>query len=154
MDSILIIPKEAFSVDELIANIKRGIVQPNAISWTAANGFANLTRSLIRLGADVKENSNYPLEMACKNGHTETVRRLLEGGARTSDSIKDEGYCLRMAAYNGYDEIVRMLIVAGANPMADNYCALKFALEQCNGATVEILLEAIFEKRNKLNKFD
>jgi len=141
------IPKDAFTKEQLLLCIKKGVVPYNAISWTAENGYTELTKSLIESGAKINENQNYPLELASRNGHTEIVKILIEAGAKTSDSENDEGYCLRMAAYNGDEAIVKMLLDAGANPMANNYYALHLAFNMNNMSIVEILLDAIYKKR-------
>ena len=145
--SIVIIPKDAFDEKDLLSNVSMGKVPHNAISWSAENGYAELTKLLIEFGAEVNENGNYPLELASKNGHTRIVKILLDAGAKTSDSGGDEGCCLRMASWRGYVGIVKMLLNAGANPMADNYFALRFALDKGHMEVVEILLDAIYKKR-------
>ena len=140
------ISPDLFSKVELTERIKKGEAPPNAISWAAENGYTTLVRDLISLRADVLENDNYPLELASKKGYTEIVKILLEAGVSTQDST-DEGYCLRLAAYNGYTEIASMLIQSGANPVADNYLALKLALEKGNMEIVELLLDVISIER-------
>ena len=144
-DIIVSIPKDAFTEDGLRSKIQKGKVPKNAISWSAENGYTELAKALIALGADVKENSNYPLELASRNGHTEIVRMLLEAGAKTKDS-SDEGYCLRMAAHKGYIQIVKMLLEAGADPTADQWMALRLALTEGHMSVAWILLKAIYEK--------
>lgn len=142
------ISQDTFTENKLIHSIQNGIVPHNAISWSAENGYAELTKSLISLGAKVNENRNYPLELASRNGHTEIVKILLEAGANTRDSINDEGYCLRQATYRGYTSIVKFLLEAGANPMANNYESLELALRMQHMDIVEILLDSIYQKRN------
>ena len=140
------ISPNSFTRKQLEKKIKNGEAPHNAISWAAENGYGDLVKSLISVGADISENENYALELASKNGHTEIVKILLEAGASTHDS-DDEGYCLRLAAYNGYTEIANMLIQAGANPTADNYYALMIALERRNIEIVELLLDVISIER-------
>lgn len=143
---VVSVPRDLFSPDYLKERLKSGEVPLNAISWASENGYVELVRKLVALNADVAENDNYPLELASKNGHTEIVRILLEAGASTQAS-DDEGYCLRMAACNGYTMIANYLIQAGANPKANNYFALKLALENNNMEIVELLLDVISIER-------
>ena len=149
---VVSIPKDAFTEKELIHNLQNGNVPHNALSWSAENGYTELTKSLITLGATVNENRNYPLELASRNGHTEIVKMLLEAGATTYDSESDEGYCLRQAAYRGYTTIVKLLLDAGANPTANHYEALKLSLSVQHVDVVEILLDFICQKRTTLQK--
>ena len=144
---VVYIPQDTFTENELIHLIQKGTVPHNAISWSAENGYTELTKSLIALGASVNENMNYPLELASRNGHTEIVKMLLEAGANTCDSGNDEGYCLRQAAYRGHTSIVKLLLEAGANPMANNYKSLELALLMKHMDVVEILLDSICQKR-------
>lgn len=144
---VVSIPQDTFTEKELIHSIQNGTVPHNAISWSAENGYAELTKSLISLGAPINENRNYPLELASRNGHTKIVKILLEAGANTRDSSPDEGYCLRLAAYRGHTSIVKLLLEAGANPMANNYKSLELALRMQHMDVVEILLDSICQKR-------
>ena len=147
-DFVVSISKDAFDNNELLSSIQNGKVTHNAISWASENGYIEIVEALINMGAIINENRNYPLELASRNGHTEIVKKLLVAGATTYDSETDEGYCLRMAAYNGYTDIVKLLLDSGANPTADNYFALKLALEKENMEVVETLLDSICKKRS------
>lgn len=151
-DIIVSIPKDAFTEDGLRSKIQKGKAPKNAISWSAENGYTELTKALITLGANITENHNYPLELASRNGHTEIVRMLLEAGASTKDSGDDEGYCLRMAAWGGHTEIVEMLLKAGADPTSDHYYAFQLALMKRRYEVAELLADAICEARKNRNR--
>ena len=103
------ISRNAFNTNEVLHDIQLGIIRPNAISWASENGYTEIAKPLIDLGADINENSNYPLELSCKNGHTEIVRMLIEAGAKPSTS-HDKDYCLRIAAFHGYTAIAKLLL--------------------------------------------
>ena len=144
------ISRNAFNTNEVLHDIQLGIIRPNAISWAAENGYTEIAKSLINLGANINENSNYPLELSCKNGHTEIVRMLIEAGAKPSTS-HDKDYCLRIAAFHGYTAIVKLLLDAGANPLANDYCALSLALNGGYMDIVELLINSICQIRASIN---
>jgi len=146
MAGVAAIQKDVFTEEELLFLIQNEKVPHNAISWAAENGYLELVKMLIDAGAEITENGNYPLELASRNGHTEIVKILLDAGATTKDS-EEEGYCLRLAADRGHIAIVNLLLNAGANPLADHYFALKRALNMQHMEVVEVLLDAILEKR-------
>jgi ankyrin repeat protein len=54
------------------------------------------------------------LQAAVEGGHADTVRRLLEAGARVDGDPASEEVPLGHAAWRGYPEIVRDLVAAGA----------------------------------------
>ena len=147
---VTIVSKDAFTKKGLLESIEKGLIPDNAISWAAENGHTELVELLVSKGADITENRNYPLELASRNGHTEIVKLLIDSGARTYDSELDEGYCLRLAANEGHVEIIKLLLDAGANPVADNYHALYLALTKRNNEIVELLLDAICQKRTSV----
>ena len=62
--------------------------------------------------------------MAAKNGHTETVKLLLDRGA---DIHAWNDYALRLAAENGHTETVKLLLDRGADIHAGNDYALRYA---------------------------
>ena len=137
---VTIVSKDAFTKKGLLESIKNGLAPDNAISWAAENGHTELVELLVSKGADIIENRNYPLELASRNGHTDIVKLLIDNGARTYDSELDEGYL----------EIIKLLLGVGANPAADNYHALYLALARRNNEIVELLLDAICQKRTSL----
>lgn len=147
---VTIVSKDAFTKKGLLESIENGLIPDNAISWAAENGHTELVELLVSKGADITENRNYPLELASRNGHTDIVKLLINSGARTYDSELDEGYCLRLAANEGHVGIIKLLLDAGANPVADNYHALYLALTKQNNEIVELLLDAICQKRTSV----
>ena len=145
---VVSIPKETFTYSDLMTYWEKFRMIPmHAVSWAAENNYPDLIRCYIKAGANLREDNNYPLELACRNGHTKIVKMLLKAGVRTTDGRTDEGYCLRMAAFNGHLEIVKELLKAGANPEAEDYYALHLALDKCHVEIADILLDAICEKR-------
>jgi len=62
------------------------------------------------------------LHLACKIGHTDMVKNLLENGARCNLQTHKKKSCpLHYAAQNAHSEVVRSLLDMGANPLiSDN----------------------------------
>lgn len=145
------VSRNVFNTNEVLHYIQLGIIKPNAISWAAENGYTEIAKSLIDLGADINENENYPLELSCRNGHTEIVRMLIEAGAKTNSNHHDKGYCLRMATSHGYTEIVKLLLDAGDDPTTDDYDALRLALMHGHKDIVELLIDSICQIRASIN---
>ncbi len=80
-------------------------------------------RSAIAAGTDVnaKRHGTTALESAAWDGQTETVRVLLENGAKVN---ADSGGALRGAAGNGHTETVRLLLENGAKDASSGGTAL------------------------------
>ena len=102
------------------------------------NNNIDLVKEYIKAGADVHCKDDWALRWACRHGHPEVVKLLLEAGA---DVHADE-YALRLASIGGHTEVVKLLHEAGADAHADDDYALRCA--SCNGHTevVKVLLEA------------
>lgn len=148
---VIVINRNLYTEQEMKDYLKRSVFPVNAISWAAENGYTDIVKSLIDLGANVSENHDYPIELASREGHTEIVKMLLDAGAK---GHINNGYCLRLASYSGHTKIAKMLLEAGADPCADDYFALKLALDRNKKDIVEMLIDAICKKRimNKKNK--
>ena len=62
----------------------------------------------------------FPIHDAARNGHTDTVKLLLERGA-TKDVKTSYGKTpIHLAAENGHTDTVKLLLSAGANPYITN----------------------------------
>ena len=99
-------------------------------------GRIDITRFMIKKGADVHAEDDYALRWASNNGHTDTVKLLLENGANIHASID---YALRWASNNGHTETVKLLLENGANIHANNDQALIWASENGHTDTVKLL---------------
>ncbi|MEM8735734.1 MAG: ankyrin repeat domain-containing protein, partial [Planctomycetota bacterium] len=63
--------------------------------------------------------SGFPLRNACKAGHLEIARRLLDSGAdpnKPEHGLAPWGASLFDATQNGHEKVVRLLLDCGANP--------------------------------------
>ena len=81
------------------------------------------------------------LHFACKAGHGEVVRALLEKGADTELRTSDDGDTpLCLAAVRGHDDIVRALLGAGARVSALTSSDLRtIATEEHVAVLIELL---------------
>lgn len=115
---------------------------------------SSLARTLVARGADVDARlthedgtiDRYPvLILAATDGHSETVRLLLDAGARI-DACDGAGFSALMAAsFNGRSTVVQMLVDGGADlELRDKagYTALMFAANAGQLECVRILVEA------------
>jgi ankyrin repeat protein len=78
------------------------------------------------------------LIQASNNGHTETVKLLLEHGA--NKHAKDD-YCIRLASHNGHTETVKLLLEHGANIHAQDDYSIRYASMCGHFKTVKLLIE-------------
>ena len=82
-------------------------------------------------------NKNEKLIDASNNGHTETVKVLLEHGA---DVHADDDWALRWASYNGHTETVKVLLEHGADVHARDDYSLRLASDNGHTETVKLFL--------------
>jgi uncharacterized protein len=86
----------------------------------AGSGHADMVAALVRLAADPNKpdsNGSTALYRASVHGSSDTVRLLMEAGARpdTESGRGDEGLPLCAAAAWGHEEVVRELLAGGAD---------------------------------------
>ena len=88
----------------------------------------------------------FPLYVACRHGHTEIARRLLEANANVHVERREGSSALHVAAANGYAECVALLLEANAQVAHWNYLGVGPLFAACTeGAhhgVVKLLLEA------------
>lgn len=78
---------------------------------------------LILQGADVNASGqfgNTPLTVAAQNGHTDTVKLLIDHGANVNAQNGLGETALLLAAANGHTDIAKLLIAAGADANIKN----------------------------------
>jgi ankyrin repeat protein len=114
-----------------------------ALMWAAAEGQADVVRTLVEAGADVRSRlpSGFtPFLFAVRQGHLDVVRDLLHAGVNVNEPIPVEGRRrgyggavpragttpLLLAVMNAHFELASALLDAGADPNADltGYTAL------------------------------
>ena len=74
----------------------------------SSNGHTETVKVLLEHGADVHADNDGGLRSASYNGHTETVKVLLEHGA---DVHARDDYSLRLASDNGHTETVKLFLI-------------------------------------------
>jgi ankyrin repeat protein len=73
-----------------------------------------------------------PLHFACKKGHLEIAKKLLEKGANPSNQKNDERTPLHDAAENGFTQLVALLLDFGADPFIANSIPLSARSPFCD----------------------
>jgi len=120
------------------------------IVQAAGKGKIPKLQVLLELGADIckdsqKRYNNTPLHEACKHGHEDCIRFLLENGAYHSSMLRDKSTPLHVASVLGNLTCVNILLNAGAAYDARDsvlYTPLHRALEKNHKACVRRLLSA------------
>ena len=82
------------------------------------------------------------LMWAARYGHTDAVRALLEGGAKTSLKNKSGWTALTDAAWHGHTEAVRALVEGGADAgyrSPDGMCPLRIAAQRGHAEAAAVL---------------
>jgi ankyrin repeat protein len=109
-------------------------------------GGARVVEALLRHGAspELAQGPLFvtPLQEAARTGNVETVRLLLEAGARPNAGGRGAAPALSMAAIYGHVEVVQLLLAAGADPRAlddKGLTALQHAQSFGHGQIVGIL---------------
>ncbi len=77
----------------------------------AKEGHIDITRFMIKNGANIHTRNDYTLIWASRNGHTDTVKFLLENGANIHAR---NDYALRWARENEHTDTVKFLLENGA----------------------------------------
>ena len=75
---------------------------------------------------------------ACRYGHVEVVKLLLEAGV---DPTSNNNKAIKYACGNGHVEVVKLLLKAGVNPSVSDDYPLRIACENGHLEVVKVLLE-------------
>ncbi len=59
---------------------------------------------------DIRSDNNCALRWACRNGHIEVVKFLIDKGLTLEDIRSEDNFALRCASKNGHLEVVKFLI--------------------------------------------
>lgn len=103
---------------EIVAGEPSQVVKDSELINAATYGDAAYVQELLDKGADVGASNNSPLQLAAANGHADTVKILLQKGAK-----RNEPEALIEAAKSGYYDVVRQLVGVDTDP-----CTLTQAL--------------------------
>lgn len=113
---------------DIIAGEPSQVVKDYELIDAATDGDTARVRELLTSGADPKADDNSPLQLAAANGHTDTVKILLQHGAdrRNSEALIE-------AAGAGYADVVGELVKDGVEASV-----LKKALQLASEGHVQI----------------
>lgn len=103
-----------------------------ALCTAAWEGHTETVRALLDAGADVHAWTDAPLWEAARKGHADTMRALLDAGA-------DQNVALVVAAQNGLVELVKELLGKGANVHTCRGLPLMMAAHNGHTETVRVL---------------
>jgi len=117
----------------------RGSTGMTALMWASRNGHADISRELVKQGANVKLDAQgiTSLIFAVESGHKECVQVLLEAGADPMDRTPDDDSSLLCACSFGFDDVAKILIESGASALE----ALVVSCVQGKDSTVRSLVE-------------
>lgn len=100
-----------------------------------------LAQILLDHGADPDDSTSSPLLFACRNGHEEMVKTLLDGGANVNFVDSNGENPLEAAARRNHLRIVQLLLDHGIYFRLYGIKALWFAAQNGFGEIVRVLLE-------------
>lgn len=91
-----------------------------ALSLAAQKGHTDVVRRLIQGGGEVNQPGWSAILYAAMEGHVDTVKLLLEKGANPDSRAPSQLTPLMIASRNGHIDVVRVLLAAKADPNAKN----------------------------------
>jgi ankyrin repeat protein len=120
-----------------------------ALHWATYQDDVELTKLLVRAGANVKAANRYgvtPLSLACTNGNAAIVEVLLRAGADFNAPLPGGETPLMTAARTGTLAVVKALIARGANVDSKDerrwQTALMWAAAEGHAPVVQALIDA------------
>jgi ankyrin repeat protein len=122
--------------------LKQNMYGDTAVGIAALSGHLSIVRRLVDAGANLGGRGWNPLHYAAFNGHTDTLRFLLERRAPIDAWAPNRQTALMLATKNGHLEVVRLLTEANANMEladADGNTALSLAVSAGNTVIADFL---------------
>src|SRR5262249_20713991 len=132
-----------------------------ALHWAVESDDPEMTRLLLRAGADAKRANRYgmtPIHLAAVNGNAAVIRDLLDAGADPNAVLPEGETVLMTAARTGSTPSLKLLLDRGANVDARERwygeSALMWAAAQNHGDVVSLLIarRAPVDSRSTLQK--
>lgn len=110
----------------------------------AYSGYNKLVKLLLSYDADpnIEGREGLPLYAACKNGHEEVIKTLLENGAQINKADRDGETAIFSAVEKDHKKIVKLLLDHGANclhPRNDGDTPMDIAIRNKNWDTVAMM---------------
>lgn len=93
---------------------KNNTTGSTALTWSCIHGHKDVVSLLLKNGADIHVNNDYPIHMASHHDKLEIVKLLLETGANVNNS-----QALYWASFHGNVDIVKLLLENGADVDVD-----------------------------------
>ena len=101
------------------------------------NGHSEVLKYLVELGCDPTVDNNYAILLLSYTGNLEVVKYLLGLGC---DPTAENNWAIGFASRNGRLEVVKYLVSVGCDPKADNNWAIQIASENGHLDVVKYLL--------------
>jgi FOG: Ankyrin repeat len=111
------------------------------------NGHLEVAKFLVDKGAKIHADNDSALQHACSRGHLEVAKFLVDKGANIH---ADNDWALRHACKNGHLEVAKFLVDKGAKIHADNDWALRHA---CSWGHLEVA-KFLVDKGANIHAYD
>lgn len=142
-------------VDINVRDQRKGIEGWTVLHYACLDNMIYLIEELISRGADLEAGTEYdgstPLQIACYQGHNDTVVRLLDAGAKVNSLNRHNESALEMAIRNNHKVTVDILLNRGSN-IETVLASMKVAEQYKNQAIIDMLKMHLIKLEQDANK--